>query len=75
MSRTKTARTIEVVANGELRTIPDGLTMAEFLVELKLDPEVVVVERNGEIVPRSSFGELRLRAGDRLEIVHFVGGG
>lgn len=75
MSRTKTAPTIEVVANGEPCTIPDGLTVAEFLAERGLDPLVVVVERNGEIVPRSRFGELRLVADDRLEVVHFVGGG
>ena len=75
MNRVKTAPTIEVVANGELRTIPDGLTVAEFLAGLELDSDVVVVERNGEIVPRSRFGELRLEADDRLEIVHFVGGG
>lgn len=75
MSRTKTAPTIEVIANGEPRTIPDGQTVAGFLAALELDPDVVVVERNGEIVPRSRFGELRLEADDRLEVVHFVGGG
>jgi thiamine biosynthesis protein ThiS len=75
VTRTKTAPPIEVVANGEPRTIPDGQTVAVFLAELELDPDVVVVERNGGIVPRSRFGELRLEAGDRLEIVHFVGGG
>ncbi|MGH7544536.1 MAG: sulfur carrier protein ThiS [Gemmatimonadota bacterium] len=75
MSRTKTAPTIEVLANGEARTIPDGQTVAGFLAALELDPDVVVVERNGKIVPRSRFGELRLEADDRLEVVHFVGGG
>ena len=75
MSRTKTAPTIEIVANGEQRTIPDGQTLAGFLAGRELDPDVVVVERNGEIVPRALFGELRLEAGDRLEVVHFVGGG
>ncbi len=75
MSRTKTAPTIEVIANGEPRTIPDGQNVAGFLAALELDPDVVVVERNGEIVPRSRFGELRLEADDRLEVVHFVGGG
>ena len=75
MSRTKIASTIDVVANGEPRTIPDGQTVAAFLAAQGLDPDVVVVERNGEIVPRSRFGEVRLEADDRLEIVHFVGGG
>ena len=75
MSRTQTGPTIEVVANGEPRTIPDGQTVAAFLAGRGLDPDVVVVERNGEIVPRSRFGEVRLEADDRLEVVHFVGGG
>ena len=75
MSRTKIASTIDVVANGEPRAIPDGQTVAAFLAAQGLDPDVVVVERNGEIVPRSRFGEVRLEADDRLEIVHFVGGG
>lgn len=75
MSRTKTTPTIEIVANGEPHTIPYGQTVAGLLAALELDPDVVVVERNGEIVTRSRFAELRLEADDRLEIVHFVGGG
>jgi thiazole synthase len=75
VSRTRTASTIDVVANGEPHTIPDGQTLAGFLAARDLDPDVVVVERNGEIVARSRFGELRLETGDRLEVVHFVGGG
>ena len=75
MSRTETAPTIEVIANGEPRAIPDGQTLAGFLAARDLDPDVVVVERNGEVVPRSRFDDVRLEAGDRLEVVHFVGGG
>lgn len=66
---------IQIVANGNPRTVPEGQSVAAFLAGLGLDPDVVVVERNGEIVPRSRFGELRLEADDALEIVHFVGGG
>ena len=75
MSRTKTAPTIEIVANGEQRTIPDGQTLAGFLAARELDPDVVVVERNGEIVKRDRFGETPIDEGDRLEIVRMVGGG
>ena len=75
MSRTKIASTIDVVVNGEPLTIPDGQTVAVFLAAQGLDPDVVVVERNDEIVSRSRFGEVCLEADDRLEIVHFVGGG
>jgi thiazole synthase len=50
-------------------------TIADLVRELELTPEKVAVERNGEIVPRSTLGEAALAEGDRLEIVHFVGGG
>lgn len=50
-------------------------TIADLVRELELTPEKVAVERNGEIVPRSTLGEAPLADGDRLEIVHFVGGG
>ena len=50
-------------------------TIAELVRELELAPEKVAVERNGEIVPRSTLAEAPLAEGDRLEIVHFVGGG
>lgn len=50
-------------------------TIADLVRELELTPEKVAVERNGEIVPRSTLGEAPLAEGDRLEIVHFVGGG
>jgi thiazole synthase len=50
-------------------------TIADLVRELELMPEKVAVERNGEIVPRSTLAEATLADGDRLEIVHFVGGG
>ena len=50
-------------------------TIADLVRELDLTPEKVAVERNGEIVPRSTLGEAALAEGDVLEIVHFVGGG
>jgi thiazole synthase len=50
-------------------------TIADLVRELELAPEKVAVERNGEIVPRSTLGEAALAEGDSLEIVHFVGGG
>jgi len=53
----------------------DAATIADLARELELAPEKVAVERNGEIVPRSTLGEAALADGDTLEIVHFVGGG
>lgn len=66
--------TIAITVNGEPRrtTAP---TIAALAAELELDPAKVAVERNGEIVPRSTLAEAALADGDVLEIVHFVGGG
>jgi len=61
--------------NGEHRRVPGGLTVAEMVNSLGLDPLRVAVERNLEIVPRSTLGEVRVEDGDDYEIVHFVGGG
>jgi thiazole synthase len=66
---------LAIRVNGEPRTVPGGVSIAEMLGELGLDPKKVAVERNLEIVPRSTLGEIRVEDGDAYEIVHFVGGG
>ena len=66
---------IEIHLNGEMREVPEGLTLAALLDWLKLPGDRVAVERNREIVSRSAWGDTIIRAGDRLEVVHFVGGG
>ena len=65
--------TVEI--NGESRTIPDGLDVAGMLGHLGLDPRMVVVERNRDILRREQLGDVEVAAGDRFELVHFVGGG
>ena len=66
---------IAIHLNGDLRRVTVGVTIAEMLSELGLEARKVAVERNLAIVPRSTFGELRVEEGDAFEIVHFVGGG
>lgn len=66
---------ISVTVNGEARTAPPGLTLSGFLDHLGLDPRKVAVERNLEIAPRSAYDAIEIESGDRIEIVHFVGGG
>src|SRR5258707_7317715 len=61
--------------NGEAREFPSPLTVEGLLKHLALDPRKVAVERNLEIVPRSSYERVGLSEGDRLEVVHFIGGG
>ena len=67
--------TISIHINGEHRRIRDGMTLAELASELGFVPEKVAVERNLEVVPRSTFAQVSVEDGDELEIVHFVGGG
>ena len=64
-----------VTINGEPRRASAGVSLAELLAEIGVDPARVAVERNRVIVARSTFGEVIVADGDRYEIVHFVGGG
>jgi thiamine biosynthesis protein ThiS len=64
-----------VTINGERRRVMAGTTLTELIAEIGLDPLRVAVERNLEIIPRSTFGKLIVEDGDDYEIVHFVGGG
>lgn len=66
---------IAIHVNGGLTRVTVGVTIAEMLGELGIDPRKVAVERNLEIVARSTFGDVRVEEGDAYEIVHFVGGG
>jgi thiazole synthase len=67
--------TISIIVNGDHRRVMAGMTIAGLANELGLAPEKVAVERNLEIVPRSTLAQVTLEDGDELEIVHFVGGG
>ena len=70
------ALAVEIVVNGEPRTVPAGSTVGDLLRAHGLDPRTVVVERNRVILrDRAALGTLTLAPGDALEIVHFVGGG
>lgn len=66
---------MKVIVNGEPREMAAGLTVQGLLVELGLATDRVAVEHNREVVRRALWGETALAEGDRLEIVHFVGGG
>jgi len=66
---------MNIYLNGEPRDVPEHLTLAALLEWLKLPADQVAVERNREIASRASWGETIIQSGDRLEVVHFVGGG
>ena len=66
---------MEISINGEPRTVAAPITVAALLTQLGFDARRIAVERNREIVRRSAFADTALDEGDRLEIVHFIGGG
>ncbi len=75
MTLSAMADTISLTLNGEPRHFAAGGTVADLVRDIGLDPAKVAVERNMEIVPRSTLAQVTLADGDVLEIVHFVGGG
>lgn len=64
-----------VEVNGESRDVPAATTLAEFVEQLALAPERLAIELNRQVIRRSHWPETILNEGDRVEIVHFVGGG
>ncbi len=66
---------MNLLINGENRQFPSSLTVAELVVVLDHAGKRIAIERNGEIVPRSRYGETRLADGDQIEVVVAVGGG
>ncbi len=66
---------MRVTINGEAREVASEPTVEELLQEIGTKQERVAVELNLEVVPRTEFGQRRVREGDSVEVVHFVGGG
>ncbi len=69
---------LRLVVNGTEKTVETlgpGAAMTEFVATLGFRPDRVAVERNGDIVPRAEWPVCALAEGDKLEVVHFVGGG
>ena len=70
-----TDSTLQVRINGEHRRVESGMSIAALVREIGFDPLRVAVERNLEVVPRSTLEEVQVEDGDDFEIVRFVGGG
>ena len=64
-----------LLLNGERREVANGLSLAELVETLKLTPERIAIELNQSVVRRAEWSALMLQESDRVEIVHFVGGG
>ena len=68
-------KVITVSINGATRQLPDSTSVAALIEEMGLTGKRIALERNGGIVPRSSFATQQLADGDKLEVVVAVGGG
>jgi thiamine biosynthesis protein ThiS len=66
---------IQLMVNGKRRDVEQPDSLLALLEQIGVDPRIVAVERNGEIVKRTRFGETPIAEGDQLEIVRMVGGG
>jgi sulfur carrier protein len=66
---------MEIVLNGQAKTLAGPLSIAALVAELGFTGKRIAVERNGEIVPKSTYEQVMIAAADRLEIVVAVGGG
>ena len=66
---------MQLTINGDTKSFPDGLTLSGLVDHLGMKSDRVAIEVNHDIVPRPSWPTTELHDGDKLEIVHFVGGG
>ncbi|MBX6359451.1 MAG: sulfur carrier protein ThiS [Acidobacterium ailaaui] len=69
---------MQLVINGQVKEFPSlsgNATVSELVAHLGLKSDRVAIEQNGEIIPRSCWDSAPVQSGDKLEIVHFVGGG
>jgi len=68
-------RPLQVHVNGEIKELTEGTLLSELLTQLNLPVQRIAVEHNRTVVRRADWEGIVLREGDRVEIVHFVGGG
>ena len=68
-------KAMKITVNGEIRCFDAPLSIAGLLTSLGIAVGKVAIERNLEIVPKSAYHTMNLNEGDRIEIVHFIGGG
>ena len=71
----KKIKKIKIKINGKLSTIDDNLSLSSFLKELKIPLKMVAIELNQEIIDKNELNKIRLKNNDKMEIVHFIGGG
>ena len=71
----KKIKKIKIRVNGKLSSINNNLSLSEYVKKLKVPLKKVAIELNQEIVDKSKLSKLKLKENDKIEIVHFIGGG
>jgi thiamine biosynthesis protein ThiS len=71
----KTDHSIRIILNGEEKFVGKNMTIQNLILDLELDLEKIAIEKNYEIILPEDFAKNILSEGDRIEIVHFIGGG
>jgi|TARA_B100000530_G_scaffold162345_1_gene102234 sulfur carrier protein len=71
----KNIKKIKIKINGKLSTIQDNVTLYSYLKKLKVPLKKVAIELNQEIVDKNLLKKIKLKKNDKIEIVHFIGGG
>ena len=71
----KKIKKIKIKVNGKLSIINDNLSLSEFLKKLKIPLKKVAIELNEEIIDKNNLNKIILEKNDKIEIVHFIGGG
>ena len=66
---------MRIYVNGESREVAEKLSLQDLIIRLKFAPERLAIELNQEVVRRANWPNTKLKTEDRVEIVHFVGGG
>ena len=69
------SQSVEILLNGERQTVPEGQSMMELLESLGIEPSRVALELDRNILKKTEWPTTKLRGGEEVEIVHFVGGG
>ena len=71
----KKIKKIKIKINGKFISINENLSLSNFLKELKIPLKKVAIELNQEIIDKNKTNKIKLRKNDKIEIVHFIGGG
>jgi len=66
---------MQIEVNGDSIELAEGATLVDLLAQMELTGKRVAIELNLEIIPRSEHGQTELKSGDKLEVVHAIGGG